>query len=211
MIHVTTDTRTAARPAVFVLRRFVYPPPERCELCRASLPTTHAHLLEVKNATLRCACDRCLKAFDADNQEFRAVAPRKEKLSALRLSDADWDAFQIPIDLAFLVRTDRGFRALYPGPAGLVQSAGDTLAWDGLVAVNAVLDQLIPEVEALAIDRVRGRRDAYLLSIDHCYALTGIIRSQWHGLSGGAAVWDAIDAYFADTDRAAPTRRTGHA
>ncbi|MGH7073394.1 MAG: DUF5947 family protein [Stellaceae bacterium] len=211
MSHVATNAGTVARPAVFTLRRFVYPPPERCELCRASLPATHAHLLELNSGELRCACSQCLKAFDGDNPEFRAVAPRKEKLGSLHLSDAEWDAFQIPIDLAFLVRGERGLRALYPGPAGIVQSAGAAPGWNDLVSINDVLRDLKPEVEALAIDRVRGRRDAYLLSIDHCYALTGVIRSQWHGLSGGPAVWDAIGAYFTDAN-AVPSRGTaGHA
>lgn len=201
--------------AVFALRRFVYPPAERCELCRASLPAEHAHLLELKSSTIRCACKQCLRAFDGDNPEFRAVAPRKEKITSFRMTDAEWSAFQIPIDLAFLVHSDGGLRALYPGPAGIVQSAGGGRAWDDLVRANESLRDLKQDVEALTINRVRGKSDAYLLSIDHCYALAGLIRNRWHGLSGGPDVWNAIEAYFADPDPDPELRRSagvrGHA
>ncbi len=36
----------------------------------------------------------------------------------------------------------------------------------------------------------------YLVPIDKCYELVGLIRSQWRGLSGGADVWKQIRAFF---------------
>ena len=200
-----------ARSGVFALRRFVYPPPERCELCRASLPAEHAHLLEVKSSTLRCACKSCLEENGDHGGEFLQVRPRKEKLRSFGMSDAEWNAFQIPIDLAFLVRGKNALQALYPGPAGMIQSMPNIDAWEDVATRNPVLRELAPDVEALLVNRVRGRKDAYRVSIDHCYALGGIIRSQWHGLSGGSEVWDAIEDYFAEHGPHAAGTRVGHA
>jgi hypothetical protein len=186
--------------AIFALRRYVHPPVERCELCRASLPARHGHLLDRKAATLRCACPGCAGRHGRPEDGFLAVPPRKEKLKDFILSDAGWNQFQIPIDLAFLVRKESGLVALYPGPAGIVQSETSPQAWNDLAAQNPVLDSLAPEVEALAINRVHGRRDAWRLSIDHCFTLAGTLRKDWHGLSGGPKVWEAIEHYFDERD-----------
>jgi hypothetical protein len=182
--------------AVFALRRFVYPPLERCELCRASLPSGHAHLLEMRAGQVRCACASCGGKYGTAEEGFLPVAPRKEKLAGFALTDAGWSQFQIPIDLAFLVRKADGLVALYPGPAGIVQSQASGEAWEDLTAQNPILTELAAEVEALAINRVHGRREAWRLSIDHCFSLAGTLRREWHGLSGGPKVWEAIEHYF---------------
>jgi hypothetical protein len=59
----------------------------------------------------------------------------------------------------------------------------------------------MPDVEALLVNRVKGAREYYRVSIDRCFSLVGLIRQHWRGLSGGAEAWDAIDAFF-DTLRA---------
>jgi hypothetical protein len=33
--------------------------------------------------------------------------------------------------------------------------------------------------------------------IDRCFALVGLIRTHWRGLSGGAEAWQAIRDFFA--------------
>jgi hypothetical protein len=73
-------------------------------------------------------------------------------------------------------------------------------AWSDLAVLNPVIAGIPAEIEALLIDRIAGRRDAYRVSIDHCYALAGIIRSHWRGLSGGGEVWDRIESYLAAAD-----------
>jgi Family of unknown function (DUF5947) len=196
---------SAAGRAIFALRRFVYPQKELCEFCRASLADQHAHLLEAANRTLYCVCRDCA---DVGGEKYLFVPPRKQKLGHFELSDAQWGAFQIPIDLAFLVRrADGRCEAHYPGPAGVIRAAVSTDAWIDLAVLNPVVADILAEVEALLIDRIAGRRNAYRVSIDHCYALAGIIRSHWRGLSGGGEVWDRIESYLAAAD--AP--ETGHA
>ena len=53
------------------------------------------------------------------------------------------------------------------------------------------------KVEALLVYRVGLARDHYRVPIDKCYQLVGVLRTKWHGLSGGTEVWQAIDAFFA--------------
>ncbi|HEY4265664.1 MAG TPA: DUF5947 family protein [Micropepsaceae bacterium] len=199
-MHVGLQTTDGMR-AVFALRRFVYPPAERCELCRARLASQHSHLLETRVGQVRCACGACSERYGTPEEGFLPVNSRKDKLTDFALSDGQWDAFQIPIDLAFLVRRSDGLVALYPGPAGIIQAETNREAWTDLTEANPLLRDLAPEVEALAINRVHGRRDAWRLSIDHCFSLAGTLRKEWHGLSGGPKVWEEIEHYF-DRDEA---------
>jgi hypothetical protein len=84
-------------------------------------------------------------------------------------------------------RTDGKFRCSFVGEE----------AWSMLILNNPELADLAPDVEALLVNRTKRRREYYRVSIDHCFALVGLIRTRWRGLSGGAEVWDAINAYFA--------------
>jgi hypothetical protein len=59
-----------------------------------------------------------------------------------------------------------------------------------------VLTDLHPDVEALLVNRMNGAREYYLVSIDRCYALIGLMRKHWRGLSGGAEVWESVQDYF---------------
>jgi hypothetical protein len=51
-------------------------------------------------------------------------------------------------------------------------------------------------VEALLVNRARGTRQHFLVPIDDCYRLAGLIRTRWRGLSGGEEVWKEIDRFF---------------
>jgi Family of unknown function (DUF5947) len=69
------------------------------------------------------------------------------------------------------------------------------------VAANPVLQTMEPDVEALLVDRALGARRQWLVPIDACYGLVGLIRTRWKGLTGGKDVWQAIGRYFDDLDR----------
>ncbi|HTL31218.1 MAG TPA: DUF5947 family protein, partial [Tepidisphaeraceae bacterium] len=56
---------------------------------------------------------------------------------------------------------------------------------------------------ALIINHIGKRRDCFLVPIDECYRLVGLIRSQWRGLSGGQEVWKAISDFFDELHRRA--------
>ena len=61
---------------------------------------------------------------------------------------------------------------------------------------NPRLDDLQPEVEALLVNRLSGRHLYYLVPIDECYRLSGLIRLHWRGLSGGSEVWEEVGRFF---------------
>jgi hypothetical protein len=125
------------------------------------------------------------------------------------MTDAEWDALRLPIDMAFLFDSTPDGRpvALYPGPAGATESLLSLDAWGQLAASNPALADLEPDIEALLVNRLDGAREYYRVPIDCCFALVGLIRTRWGGLSGGADAWQAIRDFFAQLRNPVTTRR----
>jgi len=65
-----------------------------------------------------------------------------------------------------------------------------------LLDANAALSTLVPDVEALLVNRVGERRDYFIAPIDRCYELVGLLRVYWRGLSGGTEVWERVGGFF---------------
>ena len=199
------------------LRQFARPRAfqEHCELCDTGLAAEHAHLLELSSRRLVCTCDACALLFDNPAAgRFHRVPRRSRFLPDFRLTDAVWAELHLPIDLAFFIHSTPAGRviALYPSPAGATESLVPLEAWQTLVQDNPVLRDPEPDVEALLVNRIGTKRECYLVGIDTCYHLVGLIRKHWRGLSGGNAVWDAIDRFFAALkERSTPRRDAGHA
>jgi hypothetical protein len=115
------------RPRFATLRRFLRPRTlkERCELCALELAPDHRHLLDTAARQLVCACDACALLFShRESGKYRRVPHRIQVLPDLRLDDAQWESFRIPIGLAFFFRSTPAGRvlALYPSPAGTTES-----------------------------------------------------------------------------------------
>jgi hypothetical protein len=73
-----------------------------------------------------------------------------------------------------------------------------------------VLGGMERDVEALLVNRVRGAREHFLVPIDECYSLVGLIRMHWRGLSGGREVWEEIGRFFEELrERSRTVRRDG--
>ncbi len=192
-------------------RRFLVAEPlEHCDFCSAALPPRHAHLIERTSRKFLCACAGCAFSLGA-SERYRLVSPRSDKLDNFVLGDAQWAALQVPIELAFFFHSTPHGRviAIYPGPAGATESQLSLEAWSQLLADNSSLADLEPDVEALLVNRAKGARDYYRVSIDRCYALVGLIRQKWRGLSGGGEVWDAIDDFFGALRQARPFEGDG--
>ena len=68
--------------------------------------------------------------------------------------------------------------------------------WAELVEANSALSALVPDVEALLVNRVGDRRDYFIAPIDRCYELVGLLRVYWRGLSGGTEVWERVGGFF---------------
>lgn len=181
------------------VQRFVTPPVERCEICKAAIPTEHRHLVDIVGRRLLCACRKCVALASRQDGPFRLPPQRTRSFPDFRMTDAEWDSLQIPIDMAFIFHSTPEGRpiALYPGPAGATESLLSLEGWSHLVAANPALGALQADLEALLVNRTHGCRECYLVPIDRCYALVGTIRRQWRGLSGGSEVWEAIGGFFA--------------
>jgi hypothetical protein len=131
---------------------------------------------------------------------YRRVPPRADSLTDFRMSEETWDGFHLPINLAFIVHSTAAGRvqAYFPSPAGATESLLTLESWDRLVLDNPILQTLQPDIEALLVNRLKGSNATFLVSIDECYKLIGLIRTHWHGLSGGSAVWEEMGRYFED-------------
>ena len=194
---------------VAVLRRFVpaRTSKEKCDACGAGLPPEHVHQFDPKTRLIHCACDSCALLYRAT---YRDIPKEIRALSNFNISDAQWDDLLIPISLAFFTYSSAAARvvALYPGPAGASESLLRLDAWDDIAAANPELFDLEPDVEALLVNRVGSTREYFIVPIDECYKLVGIIRTRWSGLSGGAAVWGEIAGFFDRLRRKASACRT---
>ncbi|MCP9491713.1 MAG: DUF5947 family protein [Solirubrobacteraceae bacterium MAG38_C4-C5] len=174
---------------------------EVCDLCGAPVPPLHRHLVDLQTRRMMCACQACKILFDSDaagGGHLRLVPDRRRELTEFVLDDAGWAALQIPVDMAFFFFNTPAQRviALYPSPAGPTESQLRLEAWAELEVANPVLDELTPDVEALLINRAGDKREHWLVPIDDCYQLTGLIRTHWSGLSGGDEVQQQIDGFF---------------
>lgn len=206
---MNTQERGKSAEAFEALRQFARKPQrnvERCELCSAELYAEHPHLIELGQRKLLCACTACALLFSGQNgRRYKRIPIDVRLLSQFRLSDAEWEALLIPINLAFFFENSLNSRvsAFYPSPAGATESLLSLDAWTSIVAANSVLRRLEPDVEALLVNRVGHSRGAglaeyYIAPIDACYKLVGLIRLHWRGLSGGTDVWEKIGGFFSE-------------
>lgn len=197
-----SSARDQGQEPFAVLRRFVRPraPVERCEMCSAALASEHPHLVEPATRQLVCSCDPCAILFSGQAEmKYKRVPRRVRTLQNFQLTDAQWDDLMIPIQLAFFFHStpDSKIIALYPSPAGPTESLLPLDAWDEIVQDNLILNEMEPDVEALLVNRVRAEQsEYYLVPIDECYKLVGLIRAHWRGLSGGTEVWKQIGHFF---------------
>jgi Family of unknown function (DUF5947) len=181
---------------------------ERCELCGAPIAPEHRHLLDVSKRELMCTCQACSLLFASDAASaghYRLVGDRRLRIDDLELDDAAWEELRLPVEMAFFFHSTAAGRvqAFYPSPMGPTESLLGLEAWSELEAANPVLRTLVPDVEALLVNRVRGARGSWIVPISECYALVGLIRTHWRGFTGGAEVWRQIGSFFEELDRRA--------
>jgi hypothetical protein len=194
---------------------------EACEFCAAPVAAEHSHVADLDTSTLMCACRACYLLFthsgaserwQADQQRrvgrarYRAVPDRYRNDPAHPLSAADWDALEIPVGLAFFLRSsgDDAMTAFYPSPAGATECRLDLQAWDRVAAAHPMMGAAAPDVEAILISRGppgTGDVECFLVPVDACYELAGRMRLQWRGFDGGAEARQSI-AGFLDGVRA---------
>jgi hypothetical protein len=174
---------------------------EHCEMCSEPIPPEHRHLLEVSTREMLCVCRPCSILFDrkaASEGRYLLIPDRRLYLEDFEMSDVQWESLRIPVDMAFFFYSTPAERvvAFYPSPMGPTESLLMLSAWEELESCNPVLGQMERDVEALLVNRVREAREHFLVPMDECYSLVGLIRTRWRGLSGGREVWEEIGRFF---------------
>jgi len=196
------------------LRQFVRRPSpvESCEMCSRELSAGHQHLLDPASRKLICACEACAILFSNQGQtKYKRVPRRVRFLPDFRMTDSQWDGLMMPINMAFFFRSTPQGRviALYPSPAGATESLLSFDTWDEIELENPALLEMEADVEALLVNRIGHARgfstpEYYLVPIDECFKLVGLIRSRWQGLSGGTEVWREIGEFFSGLKAKSP-------
>jgi hypothetical protein len=197
---------------------------EVCEFCSQDLAPQHQHLVEPPTRRLICVCDACAVLFPGGQARYKRVPRALRFLPDFRMTDAQWDSLLIPIEMAFFYDSSQAGRivALYPSPGGPTESLLALDTWQEIVRDNIVLTGMEQDVEALVANRLgtgggagahAGRTpEYYILPIDECFRLVGLIRLHWKGLSGGAEVWEQMGRFFSDVrSRAVPIREVARA
>jgi Family of unknown function (DUF5947) len=176
-------------------------PGEACEMCAEPIGDGHSHVVNLDSRRILCTCRACWLLFThqgAAGGRYRAVPDRYLFDSGFELGDRAWEQLQIPVRVAFFFsNSDLGkVAAFYPSPAGATESLLSLEAWADVVAANPVMTDLAPDVEALLVRRAGEGFECYLVPIDACYELVGLVRMHWKGFDGGEEAWAAIDGFF---------------
>jgi hypothetical protein len=189
-------------------------PDERCELCNAPISSRHRHLLELSSRELVCTCRPCSLLFDRSGSgagHYKLVPERRLRLESLLMSEQAWEELRVPVDMAFFFRSSAEQRvvAYYPGPMGATESQLELSSWRELESANPLLAGLETDVEALLVNRAKGASRQWIVPLDECYALVGVIRLHWRGLTGGREVWQELDRFFEELDGRARSATEG--
>lgn len=198
-------TSSPAGPSgIAVLQRLMARPKpagEACEMCAEPVGPSHSHVVRLDQRKLMCTCRGCALLFTnagAGQGRYRAVPDRVLHDPDFAVDLQQWDTLSIPVGLAFLFANSTMDRtvAFYPSPAGATESELTPDAWDDVLAGSPLLAALEPDVEALLLRRTDDGLRCYLVPIDICYELVGLVRTNWRGFTGGDEVWASIDELF---------------
>ncbi|KGI80692.1 hypothetical protein IL38_15125 [Actinopolyspora erythraea] len=196
------------------MRRFLRPaggsarpgqaPGTTCEMCSEPLwESGHSHVADVTSRRILCTCRACYLLFThpgAGGGKHRAVPERYRYAPSFPAGAALWESTGIPVGMAFLFRSSlTGPVLFYPSPAGATESTLPRRDWDELVAGPAFAD-IAEDVEALLVNQLDGSGtefEGFLVPVDTCYELVGLVRTHWRGFDGGSRARERIEEFFA--------------
>jgi hypothetical protein len=172
-------------------------------MCGVAIDEQHQHVVSLEERTLMCTCRACYLLFThegAARGKYRAVPDRLLHDPTPALDDAGWDELQVPVRIAFFFyNSELGRMAgFYPSPAGATESLLPLGAWERLLRSNPMFAQAQADVEAILLHRSPTGTEAFLVPIDVCYELVGLMRLYWKGFDGGEEAQRAIDAFLED-------------
>lgn len=182
------------------------PAGERCEMCGTPIAGEHPHVVNIQSRRLLCTCRPCHLLFTRDGagwHNFRAVPDRYLADPEHPLTAAQWEALDVPVGMAFFFHNSVLGRvvAQYPSPAGATESLLDLTAWEAIE--HPLAAALEPDVEALVVRRTPAGIASYLVPIDRCYELVGLMRLHWTGFDGGPEARADIETFFARIEQLA--------
>jgi len=170
---------------------------EHCDFCSKSIPPNHRHFADLNNMKFMCACEVCT-VMQAEKGEFHPLPQRYEFIDDLEMPETMWAQLKIPVNMAFIVyNSDREQPiAFYPSPAGSMESELRLDSWESLKNDNPALKNLAPDLEGFMINRLDKPHEHFIVPIDCCYELIGLIRMHWQGMHGGDEMRNAVRDYF---------------
>jgi hypothetical protein len=174
-------------------------PGERCDMCAVGIPDDHSHVVNLETRELLCSCQACYLLFVSGSAgNLRAVPERYLALMGFSLTKAQWETLQVPVSVAFLFSNSRQeeIAAFYPSPAGATECLLPLGAWDEITATHTVLRELLPDVEAALVHVEKDISECFVVPIDICYELVGVLRKLWRGFDGGKEAQEALSAFF---------------
>jgi hypothetical protein len=177
-------------------------PSEHCDLCGTGVAAAHRHLLQLDDRQILCSCETCF-ALHSGDPAFLPTGDRVVWLDRFTLPEEVWSSFRIPIGLAFFFDSSAAgaVTGFYPSPAGATESELELESWTELVAANPILGTLAADVEALVVNRLADPPQFAIAPIDRCYALVGLVKLRWEGISGGTELGAAIEGFFDELRR----------
>jgi len=162
---------------------------ERCDLCADPLPPEHPHrhLIQPATGTVSCACRACSVLFDhgaTAASGFRLLPRGRRRLDGCHIDDTVWAGLGIPVALAFFTRSAQGgeITAAYPSPLGALRATVTPDDWQRVEECHPQLPGQVTDVLALLVNRANGAGEHWLVPLDDCYRLVGIIKS-FHSMS----------------------------
>lgn len=178
-------------------------------MCGEPIGAEHGHVADIVDRRLRCLCRGCYLLFapeGAGGARLRTIPQRYVRLHPSTVSEAVWQSMGIPVDLVFFFRqttpgAEPALLAYYPSPAGATESLLALDGWAAITRANPELAGMQDDVEAVLLRRRPDGDEIYLVPIDACYRLVGVVRRSWAGFGGGDDLRAAVDAYFADLAR----------
>lgn len=183
------------------LRKIAKPLPqqeiEKCSFCGRRLPEDHRHLVDLSVMKFMCTCEMCMITMPAKGN-YKPLPQRYLRLEDFNLPDELWADFLIPVNMAFFVMSTlrQGTVAYYPAPTGATESKLKMEPWQELKLLNPILNDLNPDLEALLINRLEDSNQYFIVPVDSCYKLIGMIRIAWKGIFGGTEVNQVINNFF---------------
>ncbi|MET8849855.1 DUF5947 family protein [Amycolatopsis sp. NPDC004625] len=181
---------------------------ERCELCGTPVAARHGHVIDTGRRGLLCACRACfLLSTRCPTARYRAVPERYLWDPRRPIARLDWRRLGIPARFAFFLHCGTRVTAFQPGPAGAAETTLPTGLWAELAAAHPLLATAEPDVEAIVFRGGERGTDCFLVPVDVCYRLAGVVRRYWTGGDGGPEVHERVGELFAEIEqRARPLR-----